>query len=181
MIFSHTLQQVIRGEKQQTRRLVKSNEIFDVEQQAIVKANTRTMYKVGKSYAVQPNRGKKAVARIMITDIRREPVRAISDADAIHEGFQSRDAFLETWHAIHGENADINDEVWVIEFELHSIAKEEIKALYDAGDTKNEGTHHGQNVSGSVEEVSGSGLHRGNYREWGVGAAISDRLSIPTG
>jgi len=179
MIFSHTLPQVINGEKQQTRRLVKSNEIFDVEQRAIVKANARTMYKVGKSYAVQPNRGKKSVARIVITDIRREPVRAISEGDAIYEGFQSREDFLETWRNIHGQDADIDHDVWVIEFELQSVNIEKVRIVLDEQRQKNTGSNHSQNISGSVEEISGSSLHSRDNRGRRVDTTVSDRLSLP--
>lgn len=178
MIFAHTLNQVICGEKQQTRRLVKMDETFDFDNQAIVKANSRIVYKVGKSYAVQPNRGKKAVARIVLTAIRKERVGSITDADALNEGFKSRDNFLAAWHIIHGQNADLNREVWVFEFELDSIVEEEIRVLYDAGNAKNEGAHHSEDLSCSIEEISGSGLHRRDHRERRVGSSVSNRLPI---
>jgi hypothetical protein len=178
MIFAHTLHQVICGEKQQTRRLVKPDEIFDIDKQAVVKAQSRIMYKVGKSYAVQPNRGRKAVARILLTGIRKEQLSSITDADAVKEGFRSRDGFLATWHLIHGQDADLNCEVWVFEFELHSLIEEEIEAFYNATNTKNTSPHHSKNLSCSIEEVSGGGVYRWNHREWGVGTSLSDRLPI---
>ncbi|MBL8157307.1 MAG: hypothetical protein JNM70_24255, partial [Anaerolineae bacterium] len=76
MIFAHTLDKVICGEKWQTRRLVKPGETFDADQRRVLKEGKRTLYEIGKSYAVQPNRGKKAVARIVLTGLRKEQVSA---------------------------------------------------------------------------------------------------------
>lgn len=115
MIFAHTHQQVISGQKSQTRRIIKYGETFDGER--IVK-NGRCMYQVGKTYAVQPNRGKKAIARIRLKQLRRETVQDITTHDAHAEGFDSVDSFLETWQRIHGKKTNLNREVWVFEFEL---------------------------------------------------------------
>ncbi|MCU0464247.1 MAG: hypothetical protein MUF38_06730 [Anaerolineae bacterium] len=117
MIFAHTLEQVLSGQKWQTRRLVKLGESLE-KNRYIIKANGRVRYEVGKTYAVQPNRGKKSVARILMIGIRRERVGEISHDDAIAEGFRSREDFLNTWRAIHGQDADLSREVWVFEFEL---------------------------------------------------------------
>jgi hypothetical protein len=68
---------------------------------------TRIKWQVGRTYAVQPSRTSKAVARIRITDIRREDVRTISAEDAHAEGFgtdpcySAQFAFLETWIFMH--------------------------------------------------------------------------------
>lgn len=180
MIFAHTLHQVICGEKRQTRRVIKNDEAFDSDNLAIVKSNSRVMYKVGKSYSVQPNRGKKAVARILITDIRKEQVGSISDADAVDEGFQSRDEFLNTWHSIHGQNADLEHEVWVIEFELHSIVPEELKVAFDEILQKDQSTDHSKDLSGTVAEVSGSRVYSWYNGGWRMGSPVSDRLSVFT-
>jgi hypothetical protein len=77
MIFAHTLDQVIQGQKWQTRRLVKASDCL-VEGVAIQRGTNRILYAVGKTYAVQPNRGKKAVARILLTGLRRERVADIT-------------------------------------------------------------------------------------------------------
>lgn len=61
----------------------------------------RIVYQVGKTYAVQPGRRQKAVARIRILGIRREDVRDISDADVQAEGFESWMSFMLTWTKMH--------------------------------------------------------------------------------
>lgn len=66
--------------------------------------NYRTKWQVGKSYAVQPGRGKPAIGRIRITGIRREDVRDISDEDTHAEGFDSREAFWDTWVSMHDKS-----------------------------------------------------------------------------
>lgn len=116
MLFAHTLDKVLSGQKRQTRRWVKPAEVFD-SQAGKVHTN-RTVYQIGKSYAVQPNRGKPSVARILLTGLRKEPVSSISEADAIAEGFASCDEFIATWKTIYGQNTDLSREVWVLEFEL---------------------------------------------------------------
>ena len=120
MIFQHTLEQVLSGQKTQTRRIIKPGDVAvrsGQDEITAVKTNGRTKWAVGKTYSVQPGRGKPAVARIQITRIRRETVSQISEADAIADGFTSRQAFLNTWRHIHGDDS-LDLDVWVVHFEL---------------------------------------------------------------
>lgn len=119
MIFAYTLEQVISGQKSQTRRLAKPDEVL--HDQSRVMKGKRVLYEVGRSYAVQPNRGKKSVARIVLTGLKKEPVSKISDADAQAEGYKTRAEFLTAWRTIHGKNADLNAEVWVLAFKLQTV------------------------------------------------------------
>lgn len=120
MFFQYTLQAVLTGRKTQTRRVVKQGDaaVYDVDGgiQAI-KQNGRTKYRMGGSYAVQPARSAPAVARIKLLQIRQELVTEISEADAIAEGYDSREAFLESWQAIHGKNS-LRVRVWALTFHL---------------------------------------------------------------
>ena len=153
MIFAHTWQKVLSGEKSQTRRIVKPdhrsyvNPSFTGDAITRVKPSTdyfdRDLYAVGKTYAVQPGRGKKQVARIRITDIRQEDVRQISDEDVKAEGFNDPVDFWYVWCNMHDPKIDVysipcgwqqalNDkardsllrqpadryQAWVLEFEL---------------------------------------------------------------
>lgn len=108
MIFQHTIDKVLSGEKTQTRRIVKPGEEFypaDMGDAAAVMhkgfSAYRLVYEVGRTYAIQPGRGKPAVARMRITDIRREDVREISWEDADAEGFVSATHFLLLWTKMH--------------------------------------------------------------------------------
>ncbi|MFN7210069.1 MAG: ASCH domain-containing protein [Aggregatilineales bacterium] len=121
MIFAHTLQSVLNGTKTQTRRLVKAGEQLTADGVCIRTARGRRLYQVGKTYAVQPARGERAVVRIRITRLRCESVGDISAEDARAEGFASPRAFLEAWRAIHGAKADVSARVWVIAFELERL------------------------------------------------------------
>lgn len=60
MIFQHTWEHVLNGTKTQTRRIVKPNERQVATEFAVV-TDDRAVYEVGKTYAVQPGRGKRAV------------------------------------------------------------------------------------------------------------------------
>lgn len=104
MLFKQALIDKIReGQKTQTRRPVKSNERLLVGYQGrhfvdmALDGKDRRKWCVGKTYAIQPGRGKKAVGRILITKIREEDVRRICWNDALAEGFKSRIDFWLTW------------------------------------------------------------------------------------
>lgn len=114
MIFQHTWEKVLTGEKTQTRRLVKPDQwietvYYDAPQMYVYTGGSQRRCVYGtfhsvlypKTYAVQPGRGQKAVGRIRITHIRREDVRNISEEDARAEGFTDIDDFLETWCGMH--------------------------------------------------------------------------------
>src|SRR5690606_33116659 len=106
MIFQHTYKQVLNGTKSQTRRIQKPWQAlmrFDRSGELFV-CDTRTgrpQWAVGKTYAVQPGRGKSAIGRIRITGIREQDVREISDADVRAEGFAFKADFLNTWTQMH--------------------------------------------------------------------------------
>ena len=133
MLFIHTIDKVLSGEKTQTRRLAKDDEgmIFgrvgsicqDIEEyinsypRMGVSYIERVRFQIGKTYAAQPGRGKPQQGRIKITAIRCEHLLEITDADAIKEGFASRDEFLAAWDKINGPNAR-NKLVWVLDFEV---------------------------------------------------------------
>jgi len=90
MIFQHTLPQLLRDDKTQTRRLVRDGEIALYNPSgaitAVRTASGRLKWAVGRTYAVQPGRGQAAVARIRLTGIRLERVQDITEADAADEG-----------------------------------------------------------------------------------------------
>lgn len=134
MIFQHTIDKVLSGEKTQTRRLVKvgefaanqyglwipdlkewhrrfadllTGEYVDNRARIVVKIPpARDKYVVQNSYAVQSGRGQTAIARMRIIDINREDVRNISDKDVQAEGFENPYHFWETWTAMHDKRAN---------------------------------------------------------------------------
>lgn len=173
MIFAYTLYQVLCEQKSQTRRLVKPHERLTGEGASVRVEipGKRVIYQVGKSYAVQPGRGKKSVARIVITAIRRENVEAISEADAVAEGFLSPEAFMQTWHSIHKAKAQQN--VWVLEFYLESIVGLELKKIYGQHTTENRSPDYSYDVPASLTGVSGTALHSRDHALERVDPAVS--------
>lgn len=74
-------------------------------------------YEPGKSYALQPGRGKEAKHRITILEVRQEQLGNISFRDARKEGFRTTEDFRDYWISLHkGFNAA--EMVYVITFEL---------------------------------------------------------------
>ncbi len=72
-------------------------------------------YEVGRDYAVQPGRGKRAVGRILVTDVRCEGIGFLTEDDARREGFEDCATFYERWRQMYGA---VDGFVWVITFEL---------------------------------------------------------------
>jgi hypothetical protein len=123
MIFQHTLNQILCGDKTQTRRITHKNEIAvrgRYNQIESVLHNGRVKWCVGNTYAVQPGRGTEQIARIKLHKINSEYITRITTRDAIAEGFDSRREFLQAWETIHGHNS-FDLRVWVLTFELIGV------------------------------------------------------------
>ena len=119
MIFQHTLERVLDGTKTQTSRIWKDSYeawygLYHTTMQAVVSLDTeRTVYEVGKTYAVQPARGKHGVARIRITALEKRSVHTFTDEDYARERLAPQ-TFKGLWAEMHGWN----DMALVIRFEL---------------------------------------------------------------
>lgn len=152
MIFKQW-QAVKNRAKTQTRRLVKEgdfaanthgravpDDVWGNRIDTVYDDNGRMRWQVGRTYAIQPGRGKNAIGRIRITKIKRERLQDISRPDCLAEGVieipnqlgtpwyrsvggewkTARGAFAELWDSIHkkpGTRWPDNPEVWVLVFE----------------------------------------------------------------
>lgn len=88
MIFKPELERLVRtGRKTVTRRPIRPDQLC--------------RYRPGKSYAVQPGRGKPATCRITITSVTHELAGAITLPEAVGEGFKTTDDFKAYWIALH--------------------------------------------------------------------------------
>jgi uncharacterized protein YhfF len=143
-------QQILEGAKTQTRRAVKEGQHgnrWDIDSDIINEvvrwrpslkwSHWQSVWVVGRTYAVQPGRGKKAVGRIRITKIRRERLGDISAEDIFAEGVGiynltdgrwypitvlevAREEYAKLWDSIYGKGVFErmkDDDVWVLEFE----------------------------------------------------------------
>lgn len=106
MIFSVAghVEKVLSGEKTQTRRIRPfSHGLY-------------CRYEVGKTYAVQPGRGKKSVGRILVTRVDCESRWGdgpISEADAKAEGGYTQQQYEDLWASMYPGW----DQRWVIHFQ----------------------------------------------------------------
>lgn len=108
MLFMHTWEKVLSGEKVQTSRLWKNNWHF---QDNIVyltqEISERTLfayrkqYYVGQILSVQKARGTKGIARIRVLELARRDVRGFTDEDIAREGFADRVSFFRVWYGMH--------------------------------------------------------------------------------
>lgn len=104
MIFGPALLPlVLDGSKTQTRRPARDG--------------VPCRYAPGRPYAVQPARTAAGVARLRVLTVERKPLGALTDAEAVLEGFAHRDAFFDYWRRLHGA-VDLAQAVWVITFRL---------------------------------------------------------------
>ena len=103
MIFRTELaQRILEGRKRVTRRA----------------ADGPCRYTVGKTYAIQPGRGKHAVGRIEVVSVRREELGYPTGSEALLEGFDTIAAFGRAWSELHGGTYDPKMIVDRIEFKL---------------------------------------------------------------
>lgn len=133
MIFQHTISKVLDGSKCQTARLVKPGDSWaswleygvigrDAGKfielvpnsrpahgvnniSSVYRSSGSLAYRLLKTYAVQPGRGKPAVARIRIESIARQDVRTYTHEDAVREGFENKVAFMVTYMGMHDPTA----------------------------------------------------------------------------
>jgi hypothetical protein len=105
---------VMAGEKTVTRRLTSTNPRSPWwEQDCKLRAN--------RSYAVCPGRGKNAIGRVLVTDVRKVPLGVLDHEEAQREGFASVKAFEMAFRGINGQY-DPTARVWRIEFTLERKA-----------------------------------------------------------
>jgi uncharacterized protein YhfF len=124
MIFSEEhVAMILAGTKTQTRRLAKSGELLMTRNffWDYVNSKGRIKWMQERTYAVQPGRGKTAVARIRLKHIHRESLKTISIEDAHAEGGYTIEEFTSMWNSFHtqtGTRWEDNPLVWVLAFEL---------------------------------------------------------------
>lgn len=113
MMFKPELcEKILDGTKTMTRRPLKDG---------------KNPYRVGQWIAVQPGRGRKGIATVEVVDTRVEFVGDISYEDARLEGFAGEGsttpvaAFLDYWRGLYGDDANLMEQVAVIEFKLVKV------------------------------------------------------------
>jgi len=127
MLFSSDMiEAILDGRKTRTTRPVTRYSVplpYEYEQAGHPKEYdwAECRYKDGHTYAVQPGRGKKAVAYIRVLYVVPYASAAAADtADPEHarlEGFDSRKEFLDKWDSLYQDHRR-NGPVWVIDFQL---------------------------------------------------------------
>lgn len=106
MIFHPDLAaKVLSGEKTVTRRVMKTDAMGLVP----------CRYKVNKTYAVQPGRGKPSIGRLHVLDVSSTPLLPMTLEEANREGFAYIADLMHRWQTMGGA---LHDRVWRIEFEL---------------------------------------------------------------
>lgn len=125
--------QVLDGSKTQTRRVIRTGEhLLPLSNgDEVVYSGGRTKWKIGRTYAIQPGRGQKALGRFKLLAIRREWLWEISIEDIKAEGVRPlipddvlfRLGWLGLWNSINrrkGHRHQDNPEVWALGLEVAS-------------------------------------------------------------
>jgi hypothetical protein len=84
---------------------------------ATTRASRRTIYEVGKTYPVQPGRGKASLGRILLTGITYCCPGDMTLEQAQAEGFSSVKDFLDLWIDMHGI-LSVHEPQWSLEFKF---------------------------------------------------------------
>lgn len=100
---------VMAGDKTVTRRLVSDNRRSPWWRECC-------SLKLEQTYAVCPGRGKNAIGRVRILEVRLEPLGRLNVLEARKEGFRDSNHFEGIWFAING-SYDPEALVWRVEFE----------------------------------------------------------------
>lgn len=133
-------EKVMAGTKTQTRRVIKKGErrvwISDLTVLAADRnGNEQIKWQVGRIYAVCPGRGKSAIGRVKLLNIRPAELQSISEADCAAElgclakwpgpgpepyKRNLRAAFADLWDSINpkGKRWADNPDVWALTFEV---------------------------------------------------------------
>lgn len=119
MIFRQEMvDKILAGEKTVTRRPVRLGYTHGAVQPKRIELPCR--YKIGKTYAIQPGRGQKAVGRLRVVRRNREMLGTIDDTEARLEGFEDRYDFVRYWEGLYGHFKS-TQLVNRIEFELVEV------------------------------------------------------------
>lgn len=127
MLFMEALAiQIVTEMKRQTRRIQKIGETYLDAPHKTVFTGNKIKWQVGRDYAVQTRRGGCSLSKFNLLNIRSEPACDISDADAIAEGFTSRDEFLSTWVKINGKDS-LSKQAWVLDIKPLFVVGQNVK------------------------------------------------------
>ena len=102
MIFQKDLiKKILNGTKTMTRRSFRS----------------RDRYRIGRTYTVQPGRGKHGLFKIKVTNLKFEWLGDITSEDIKAEGYNTKEEFVEAWKRFN-KNYNPRQAVTVIKFEV---------------------------------------------------------------
>jgi len=136
MLFKRDLAvKIAKGEKTQTRRIVKPNEHYDDVVETVDTGDKRK-WVTWRTYGAQITRGGYSLNKFVLEGIRRERACDITEQDAIAEGFTGRDDFFKAWEAINGK-CTLDSDVWVLDFKpVFKYGQEVVLEKCDYADMK---------------------------------------------
>ncbi len=96
-----------------------TKEIKDVARGIITVKDKETAEKVAKQIMNDYSKVRTYVPlRILVTELRKEKLKNISNQDAIKEGFNNKEEFILYVQKLYNKNSDWNPDMWVLSFEV---------------------------------------------------------------
>jgi hypothetical protein len=113
--FQHTLKALLEGRKTETSRIIKANQLWYPNLGVVANSNdhgwnNRTVWAIGKDYAIEPRRDVRSVGRYRVEAIWRQDVRTLTQAQVKAEGFVSMFEFMKVWVGMH--DPEMRDLAW---------------------------------------------------------------------
>lgn len=138
--FQHTLKALLEGRKTETSRIIKGNQLWYPNLGVVADSNNhgwnnRTVWAIGKDYAIVPRRGVHSVGRYRVEAIWRQDVRTLTREQAKAEqvgnvpldmGSEWKFNFLQLWTQMHDKKFAFKFDPQIVDYRINLCGEQDI-------------------------------------------------------